>query len=168
MDMKIIEGMTVDQLNKESLQSYRNRHRLSRPGHPWNDLNNEEYLQRIGAADIGSDERLHPTAAGLLMFGDEYRIVREFPEYFLDHREILDPSIRWTDRFYSSTGEWSGNLFDFYFRTYNKLVKDIKVPFKMVGGNRIDDTPVHKAIREALANCLVNTDFYVPRGVRST
>lgn len=30
---------------------------------------------------------------------------------------------------------------------------------------RIDDTPVHKALREALANCLANTDFYVPRGV---
>lgn len=30
---------------------------------------------------------------------------------------------------------------------------------------RIDDTPVHKAVREALANCLVNTDFYLPRGV---
>lgn len=29
----------------------------------------------------------------------------------------------------------------------------------------IDDTQVHKALREALANCLVNTDFYVPRGV---
>lgn len=25
--------------------------------------------------------------------------------------------------------------------------------------------PVHKALREALTNCLVNTDFYVPRGV---
>lgn len=35
----------------------------------------------------------------------------------------------------------------------------------MVGGNHIDDTPVHKAIREVLANCLVNTDFYIPRGV---
>ena len=30
---------------------------------------------------------------------------------------------------------------------------------------RIDDTPVHKAIREALANCLVNTDFFLPRGI---
>ena len=26
-------------------------------------------------------------------------------------------------------------------------------------------TPVHKAIREALANCLVNTDFFIRRGV---
>lgn len=35
----------------------------------------------------------------------------------------------------------------------------------MAGGVRIDDMPVHKALREALANCLVNTEFYVPRGV---
>ena len=27
------------------------------------------------------------------------------------------------------------------------------------------NTPVHKALREALANCLVNIDFFVPRGV---
>lgn len=32
-------------------------------------------------------------------------------------------------------------------------------------GIRIDDSPVHKALREALANCLVNTDFYLPRAV---
>ena len=30
---------------------------------------------------------------------------------------------------------------------------------------QIDDTPVHKALREALANCLMNADFYEPRGV---
>ena len=26
-------------------------------------------------------------------------------------------------------------------------------------------TPVHQAIREALANCIVNSDFYLPRGI---
>lgn len=30
---------------------------------------------------------------------------------------------------------------------------------------KIDDTPVYKKIREALANCLVNTDIYVLGGV---
>lgn len=99
------------------------------------------------------------------MFGEENRIVRIYPEYFLDYREVLDPSIRWTDRLQSSSGEWSGNLFDFYFRVYNKIIKNVKVPFKMIGGDRIDDTPAHRALREVLANCLVNTDFFVPRGV---
>jgi len=31
--------------------------------------------------------------------------------------------------------------------------------------NRIDDTPVHKAIREALANCLINADYYGRQGI---
>ena len=108
---------------------------------------------------------MHPTAAGLLMFGEEYKILYEFPEYFLDYREVLDPSIRWTDRVQSSSGDWTGNLFDFFFRVYGKLVKDLKIPFKLEGITRVDDTPVHKALREALANCLVNTDFYFPRGI---
>lgn len=122
-------------------------------------------MQKIGAAEKGKDGSVHPTAAGLLMFGEENRIVREYPEYFLDYRELLDPTIRWTDRLQSSSGEWSGNLFDFYFRVYNKIIKNVKIPFKIVGGDRIDDTPVHRVLREVLANCLVNTDFFVPRGV---
>lgn len=35
----------------------------------------------------------------------------------------------------------------------------------MDGITRVDDTPVHKALREALANCLVNADYYGRRGV---
>lgn len=41
----------------------------------------------------------------------------------------------------------------------------MKVPFKIESGNRIDDTPVHKAIREALANCLINADYYGRCGI---
>jgi predicted HTH transcriptional regulator len=42
---------------------------------------------------------------------------------------------------------------------------DVKIPFAMEGGNRVEDTPVHKALREALANCLINADYYGTRGV---
>ena len=84
------------------------------------------------------------------MFGNEYDIVREFNAYFLDYQEQYDADTRWTDRIISSSGDWSGNVYDFYFRVYNKLIQDIKVPFKMDGGTRIDDTPVHQALREAL------------------
>ena len=99
------------------------------------------------------------------MFGQEYNITREFPHYFLDYREMLDPSIRWTDRLQSSSGDWTGNIMDFFYRVYNKVQKDIKVPFALDGIVRVDDTPVHKAVREALVNCLVNADYYQPRGV---
>ena len=99
------------------------------------------------------------------MFGNDYDIVRHYPEYFLDYREVVDTSTRWVDRIESTSGDWSGNLFDFYFRVYNKLARDIKVPFKLEGITRADDTPVHKAIREALANCLINADYYGRCGV---
>ena len=65
----------------------------------------------------------------------------------------------------SSSGDWSGNVFDFFFRVNSKIAKDIKKPFKLEGITRVDDTPVHKAVRQALVNCLVNTDYFLPCGV---
>ena len=94
------------------------------------------------------------------MFGVERRITDEYPEYFLDYREYMDSDIRWTDRIHSQDPEWSGNVFEFYSRVSAKLVLDLKRPFKLVDQVRIDETPLHDAVREALVNCLVNADFY--------
>ncbi len=164
-DMLVLDEMDVDVFNQESVRSYRQRMRLSRPGHVWEALEDEDFLLKLGAVGIGSDGKKHPTSAGLLMFGNEYDIVREFNTYFLDYQEQYDAGTRWTDRIISSSGDWSGNVYDFYFRVYNKLIQDIKVPFKMEGGVRVDDTSVHQALREALANCLVNADYYGRQGL---
>ena len=164
-DMLVLDEMDVDVFNQESVRSYRQRMRLSRPGHVWEALEDEDFLLKLGAVGIGSDGKKHPTSAGLLMFGNEYEIVREFNAYFLDYQEQYDADTRWTDRIISSSGDWSGNVYDFYFRVYNKLIQDIKVPFKMEGGVRVDDTAVHQALREALANCLVNADYYGRQGL---
>lgn len=43
-----------------------------------------------------------------------------------------------------------------------KIIKDVKISFVMEVRNRIDD---NKALREALANCLINADYYGARGV---
>lgn len=164
-DMLVLNEMDMSVFNKESIRSYRQRMRLSRPGHVWEALEDEDFLLKLGAVGIGSDGKKHPTSAGLLMFGNEYDIVREYNAYFLDYQEQYDADTRWTDRIISSSGDWSGNVYDFYFRVYNKLTQDIKVPFKMEGGVRVDDTSVHQALREALANCLVNADYYGRQGL---
>lgn len=164
-DMLVLNEMDMSVFNKESVRSYRQRMRLSRPGHLWEALEDEDFLMKLGAVGIGSDGKKHPTSAGLLMFGNEYDIVREYNAYFLDYQEQYDADTRWTDRIISSSGDWSGNVYDFYFRVYNKLTQDIKVPFKMEGGVRVDDTSVHQALREALANCLVNADYYGRQGL---
>ena len=164
-DMLVLNEMDMTVFNEESIRSYRQRMRLSRPGHVWEALEDEDFLLKLGAVGIGADGKKHPTSAGLLMFGNEYDIVREYNTYFLDYQEQYDADTRWTDRIISSSGDWSGNVYDFYFRVYNKLTQDIKVPFKMDGGTRVDDTGVHQALREALANCLVNADYYGRQGL---
>ena len=164
-DMLVLEEMDLGVFDYDSVRRYRIRMKTYRPGHVWEELDDIEFLYKIGAVGRDAEGKLHPTAAGLLMFGYEYEIVKEYPYYFLDYQEQMDPNTRWTDRMVSSSGEWSGNIYDFYFRVYNKIAQDIKVPFKLEGGNRIDDTPVHKALREALANCLINADYYGRQGL---
>ena len=164
-DMLVLENMDFNVLCYDTIRSYRNVMRLTRPEHIWIDLEDEDFLYRIGAVAYGEDKTLHPTAAGLLMFGYEYEIVKEYPYFFLDYQEQFDASERWDDRLVSSSGEWSGNIYDFYRKAYNKLSQNIKVPFKVVDGLRVEDTPAHKAIREALAKCLINADYYGRRGL---
>lgn len=153
-DLLVLDNMNMSVIDNDSLRRYRIRMKNYRPGHVWEELEDEEFLYRLGAAGRSEDRKLQPTAAGLLMFGYEYEIVKEYPNYFLDYRECMDENTRWTDRIVSSSGDWGGNIYDFYFRVYNKLAQTVKVPFVLRGGDRIDDTPVHKALREALANCL--------------
>ena len=158
VDTKILTGMNLSVLNPDSILAFRMNHRNTQLNHPWSNLTDEEFLIRIGAAAISdTDGKAHPTGAGLLMFGNEYEIVREYPNYFLDFREMVNDITEWTDRIWSTSGDWSGNVFDFYRRIVTRIVQDLKVPFRLEGLYRIDDTPQHKAVREALANCLVNS-----------
>lgn len=166
IDMAVLEHIDMDVFNKDSVRGYRNMFASLKVEHPFARLDDREFLRSIGAASVSEkDKQLHPTAAGLLMFGNEYDIVRQFPDYFLDYRSLLDPNIRWSDRIQSSSGDWSGNIFDFYFSVYNKLKQSLPLPFKIASGIRIDDSPLHEGIREALVNCLVNADYFGPRGI---
>lgn len=109
---------------------------------------------------------MHPTLAGLLFFGDYITITNELPQYFLDYRERLSNDTRWSDRVCSNDSNWSGNIFDFYFKIIDRLTADVKRPFALDSDlQRIDDTPVHKALRECLANALIHADYYGRRGI---
>jgi len=166
MDSKILTGMDESVFCTDSVKGYRNVFSNIHLNHIWNDLDDVSFLRKIGAMGLDKETgKLHPTAAGLLMFGYEYEIVREFSLYFLDYQEKYDDANRWTDRVISSSGDWSGNVFDFFFKIASKLLSDIKKPFKLDGIFRVDDTPVHKAVREALVNTLVNADYYGRQGL---
>lgn len=158
LDMRLVRGMGLDALNSGSIRSFRQRMKLYRPGHMWERLDDETFLQKIGAVGE-NDGSLHPTSAGLLMFGTRQDIHRAYPDYALTYREQLDTEGNWIDT------AWNGNVYEFYYWAYNKLQQDVKTPFKPEKGRRVDDTPVRQALREVLANCLVNADYHGCGGI---
>lgn len=167
LDAKPITNMDMSVFCEDSVNAYRNVFRNANPHHLWNQLDNEMFLRRIKAVAMGEDGQYHPTEAGLLMFGYEYEITSVFPNYFLDYQEdrLMVGVTRWKDRVTSQTGDWSGNLFDFTFKVLPKLQADLKVPFVLKGNQRMDDTPLHKVLREAMVNTLSNADYRGRRGV---
>ena len=167
-DNKLLTDLDVSVFCPDTVKSYRNIFQLIRQNHLWNKEDDAMFLRRIGAVREDKDTgKFHPTVAGLLMFGYEYEITAVFPNYFLDYQENRTNGIyaRWTDRITSQSGDWSGNVFDFLLRVIPKLQADLKVPFMFKGNHLDEDTPLHKAVREATVNMLANADFYGRRGV---
>lgn len=166
-DALVLKNLLIGDLNQDSVHRYRILFNNLKPDHIWAKLDDEEFLLKIGAARKSqNDGRIHPTLGGLIFFGDFITITNELPNYFLDYREHLSGETRWSDRVNSGDGTWSGNIFDFYYKIIDSLTADVKKPFRLDSNLlRIDDTPVHKSLRECLANALIHADFYGRRGI---
>lgn len=164
-DMNVLENMGVDVFDYECVRRFRLRMKNYRPGHVWEKLEDSEFLYKLGAVGRGVDGKMHPTAAGLLLFGREPEIIKEYPDFLLDYQEQPDEETACTDRILSSTGDWSGNLYDFYFRVYEKMIQHVKFPFVLEMNDDNDEFSVKEALQEALANCLINADYYGKQGV---
>lgn len=159
-DQMILEEYNISNINKETLKDYRIRFKLHKgETHEWNKLNDEEFLFRLNAIDRKTKKL---TLAGLLMFGEEKDIVVTLPNYFLDYREIKNNinTERWSNRITSWDDNWTGNLWDFFEKIVNKLTSDLEIPFELDKDlMRIEDTVVHKCIREALSNSLIHAQY---------
>ena len=85
MDTKVLSKMKVADFDQNTIRGYKFWLESKRPGHVFLSQSNEAFLESIGAARITDDGVLHPTSAGLLMFGKEYKILYEFELHLLDY-----------------------------------------------------------------------------------
>ncbi len=169
LDDQVIDEMNLSVINKDTLEKYRTAYKQYRSEeHPFLKEDDENFLIHIGAAKYDHIGNIHPTKAGLLMFGNFYDIINVFPNYFLDyqdHRNLVGDDMRWSFRITSTNGDWSGNLYDFFNRIVYKITEDVAIPFKMNGIFRDDSSLMKKAVREALCNTLSNADYHGEIGV---
>jgi len=160
-DGSVLDGFTFDDIHLDTLRVYRQHFANRQPTHVLNDLDNLEFLRQLGGwARDRQSAKEGPTLAGLLMFGKLRSILDAAPHYIVDYQERprAVTENRWIDR-ETTDFSWSGNLYDFYRRVYAKLINGLKVPFGLRGDERVPDSPVHEAIREALVNTLIHADY---------
>ena len=157
----LIEHYNTDDIDSATLSAYRNRFRTANPDHIWNDYDDKDFLLNIGAYTKDRNTgREGLTLAGLLLFGKGLSIRERFDNIRMDYLDYtnLEEESRWSDRL-TYDGRWENNLYNFFMRVQSKLISDIKRPFSLKGMEREDDSLLHKAIREALTNLIIHTDY---------
>ncbi|TYR79176.1 transcriptional regulator [Priestia megaterium] len=146
-DNLILEHYGLNELNFDTIKSYRERFSEVKKDHPWNVLETKEFLYKIGAwGKVRDTHKEGVTLAGLLMFSEERIITEVLPQYFLEYRE-RDQNGNWSKRFTSQDGTWSGNIFDFYFYVQEQM-SDYGL-----------DEEIASSLREIFTNMLVHAQY---------
>ena len=159
-DERVLKGFDFGDLDMDSVAAYRNRFAAVKPGHVWADLPLPEFLERVGAFGKNREEGVTGLRlAGLLMFGRAEVICDALPHYMVDYQERPEAKAekRWIDRLVPD-GSWSAMSMTFP-QGVSEADGGFEGAFQLQAGQRVDDTPVHEALREALVNTLIHADF---------
>jgi predicted HTH transcriptional regulator len=165
-DSRILTGYNFDDIDITTLRNYRQAYKDRHENHPWNDFDDQHFLESVGAyrKDRATGQEGY-TVAGMLMFG-KYSSITDpecCPDFFPDYREHLGDGkdVRWTNRVYPD-GTWEANLYQFYSRVLPMLQHALPVPFKLdENQRRKDTTSAHTSLREAFGNCLIHCAYTV-------
>ena len=160
-DRMFLEDYTMDDIDIPTLEKFRMMFKTNNPEHIWNGLDHKDFLMQLGGYMINrKDHTEGVTMAGLLMFGKGLPIRERFDNLRMDYidKSNLVGDQRYSDRL-TYDGTWENNLFNFIRIVIPRLTRDLPRPFSMEGVIRKDDTPQHKAVREAVTNMIIHADF---------
>ena len=162
-DGLLIEDYTMDDINLPSLHAYRNEFAVRNPVHPFNQLDDKHFLKSLGGYTINRKYKQEGlTLAGLFMFGKGLSIKERFDNIRMDYidKTHLIEGQRWSDRL-TYDGTWENNLYNFFHKVVGKLTEGLNRPFIMKGIARENDTPLFRAIREAVTNMIIHADYMI-------
>ena len=162
----VLEHYGMEDIDLETLGHYRTMFQNNNPDHVWNQEDNKQFLTMLGGYKKDRSKNIEGlTIAGLLMFGKGIAIRDRFSNLMMDYRDESHATddMRWSDRI-TYDGTWENNLFNFFMKVSPKLSADLKKPFVLDNQQRVDDTPIHKAIREAFVNMIIHSDYLLDSG----
>ena len=147
-DMLLYDDLKADGFEAETVGKYFKRLKNLRGEYAEN-LENESFLEKIGAIAKGADDIYHPTAAGLLMFGKKEKTAEKFPSFkpkFIEKNDVGEEI---------SSFECE-NLFEYYLMAECRILRNIC----MFGMSRSEEEAIGDAVWEALANSIIHADYH--------
>jgi len=150
-----ITDLKITDLNPETIKQYRNLFLQVNPNHRYLVLSDGEFLEKLLVLKGGK-----VTYGGLIVFGGEDAIQRKMPNFRVEYLEITGTSYEDASARYDFRISSEGNLFQAFFLIYERLLKKIEIPFSVRQGIRNDDPPHLQALREALVNLIIHTDYF--------
>lgn len=162
LSSRVIENSSLNDLNIDSFDRYRNYMVRFNPSHNYNRLTQIELLRKL---QIFKEEKI--TYSGLLAFGNNDRIQDVFNDFRIDLLEIPGTSYANAEKRYTYRLEEYENVWEYYFGLFDRLRKRLDLPFELSGeGFAVEKFPHLEAVREALVNMLMHTDYFSPEKPR--
>lgn len=163
IDSQIIEHYTMDDIDIESLHSYRKSFETANPTHAYKNLDDKEFLRQMGGYKNDRHRGVEGlTMGGLLMFGKRLPILEVFPTFRIDYLDLIGvkpgSSLKWNDRL-TDDGRWEPNLYNFATLVMRKLLFTVPTEGRLHGTIRKDGGDMHEAIREATINTISYCDY---------
>ena len=155
---QVVEGTSIDDLNKGSLETYRNQIRSDNPSFPYKNLSDEHFCEKVG---ISKDGLL--TIGGILMLGQRDVVQRHVSNFWVDYLEIPGKSLAEARVRYTYRMQEQDNIWESYQIILQRLRNFVNAPYDArPNGIGAEDESQLYALREGLTNCCAHADYFSP------
>lgn len=153
-----VEGTGFNDLNTQSLHTYRRRIKDYNPDFRYNDLDDEQFCLRTGIISRGK-----LTYGGLLMLGKGEIVQKFVPHFWIDYIEIPGTTYSDADCRYTYRMPEQENIWEYFKVLLQRLRLYVDNPF-MAGpdGFSPEDNSQLYCLREGLVNLLAHADYFSP------
>ena len=155
---QVVEGTSINDLNKSSLETYRNHIRNDNPSFPYKDLPDDQFCDKVG---ISKDGQL--TIGGILMLGQRDVVQRHVSNFWIDYLEIPGKSLADAQVRYTFRMQEQDNIWESYQIILQRLRNFVDAPYEArPNGVGAEDESQLYALREGLTNCCAHADYFSP------
>ena len=155
---QVVEGTSFNDLNKSSLETYRNQIRNENPSFPYKNLPDDQFCDKVG---ISKDGKL--TIGGILMLGQRDVVQRYVSNFWIDYLEIPGKSLADARVRYTYRMPEQDNIWESYQIILQRLRNFVDAPYEAhADGVGAEDESQLYALREGLTNCCAHADYFSP------